>query len=116
EDECLAWAVYGLDGPPLPIAAHGRDRRVLTIGSLSKVLWGGLRIGWIRGPAPAVARVGRLKAAIDLGNCAVSQALTLGLFDRIEAIAAERRRQLAAGAGLLCGLLAEAVPSWEGRP
>jgi DNA-binding transcriptional MocR family regulator len=116
EDECLAWCVYDHDGPPLPIAAHGRDRRVLTIGSLSKVLWGGLRIGWIRGPAPAVARLGRLKAAIDLGNCAVSQALTLGLFDRIEAIAAERRRQLAAGARLLCGLLAEALPSWELRP
>jgi DNA-binding transcriptional MocR family regulator len=116
EDECLAWAVYGLDGPPLPVAAHGHDRRVLTIGSLSKVLWGGLRLGWIRGPAPAVARLGRLKAAADLGNCAVSQALTLGLFDRIPAIAAERRRQLAAGAETLCGLLAAALPDWQVRP
>lgn len=116
EDECLAWCVYDHDGPPLPIAAHGRAGRVLTIGSLSKLLWGGLRLGWIRGPAPAVARIGRLKAAIDLGNCAVSQALTLGLLDRIEAIAAKRRRQLAAGAGLLCGLLAESLPGWRVRP
>jgi DNA-binding transcriptional MocR family regulator len=116
EDECLAWCVYGSDGPPLPVVACGSGRRVLTIGSLSKVLWGGLRLGWIRGPAPAVARLGRLKAAQDLGNCAVSQAVTLGLFDRIEQIAAERRRALAAGAALAVRLLAEALPDWRVRP
>ena len=116
EDECLAWSVYDRDGPPPPIAAHGHDRRILTVGSLSKVLWGGLRLGWIRGPAPAVARIGRLKAAGDLGNCAVSQALTLGLFDRIPEIAAARRRRLAAGAATLCGLLAAALPDWRMRP
>jgi DNA-binding transcriptional MocR family regulator len=116
EDECLAWLAYDRDGPPLPVAAHGRDRRILTICSLSKVLWGGLRLGWVRAPEPAAARLSRLKAALDLGNSAVSQMVVLGLFDRIETIAAARRRSLAAGARLLRELLAEAVPGWTSRP
>ena len=38
--------------PPPPIGAFQGEVPVLTIGSLSKVLWGGLRVGWIRAPAP----------------------------------------------------------------
>jgi DNA-binding transcriptional MocR family regulator len=116
EDETHAWTVYGADGPTVPIAAHGAAARVLTIGSLSKVLWGGLRLGWIRGPAPTIARIGRIKAAQDLGNDAVSQAIVLGLLDRLDEIAASRRRALAAGAELLRGLLATSLPAWRVVP
>lgn len=116
EDETLAWTVYGAHGPPPPVAAHGTGARTLTIGSLSKVLWGGLRVGWIRGPAATVARLGRLKAAQDLGNGALSQAVVLALADRIDEIAGERRRTLAAGAALMCRLLAESLPTWHVRP
>ncbi len=115
EDEALAHTVYRDGPPPLPIAAHGAGDRTLTIGSLSKVLWGGLRLGWLRGPAATVARVGRLKAAADLGNDAVSQAVVLALFDRIDEIAAARRRALAAGADLLRADLAAALPDWRAR-
>lgn len=116
EDETHAWTAYEASGPTVPIAAHGPAGRVLTIGSLSKVLWGGLRLGWIRGPAAVVARIGRLKAAQDLGNDAVSQAVVLALLDRVDAIACERRRALAGGAGLLVRMLHELVPAWQVRP
>jgi DNA-binding transcriptional MocR family regulator len=116
EDETHAWTAYEASGPTVPIAAHGPAERVLTIGSFSKVLWGGLRLGWIRGPAPVVARIGRLKAAQDLGNGAVSQAVVLALLDRVGAIARARRRALAGGAGLLVRLLGELLPSWQVRP
>jgi DNA-binding transcriptional MocR family regulator len=116
EDETHAWTAYEASGPTVPIAAHGPAERVLTIGSLSKVLWGGLRLGWIRGPAPVVDRISRLKAAQDLGNDAVSQAVVLALLDRVGAIARDRRRSLAGGAGLLVRLLGELLPSWQVRP
>ncbi|HET6951037.1 MAG TPA: PLP-dependent aminotransferase family protein, partial [Acidimicrobiales bacterium] len=116
EDECLAWCAYDGDRPPLPIAAHGSGERVLTVGSISKLAWGGLRVGWLRGPAPAMARVARLKAALDVGNCAVSQAMALTVFDRVDEIAAARRRHLAGNARLLCRLLAAALPGWHARP
>src|SRR3954454_4799094 len=49
-DETMA--ELGLDPdvrPPAPLAAHDPDgESVITIGSMSKAFWAGLRIGWIR--------------------------------------------------------------------
>ena len=64
-----------LDGPPPPPAASfgGADStHVLTIGSASKVFWGGLRVGWIRASPPLVRRLGAARAALDLGGPASS--------------------------------------------
>ena len=40
---------------------------VVSVGSFSKVAWGGLRIGWLRAPAPFVERTMYLRLANDLG-------------------------------------------------
>jgi len=116
EDETHAWTVYGAAGPMPPIAAHGPQDRILTIGSLSKVLWGGLRVGWIRGPEPVVAKLGRIKAALDLGNDAVSQTVVLTLLRHLDDIAGRRRHQLAEGAATLCAELASVLPHWRVQP
>ncbi len=52
--EDLALRNLPLDETPLPapIAAHAPDGASITIGSVSKVLWGGLRVGWIRAARP----------------------------------------------------------------
>ena len=116
EDEALAWTAYDADGPPLPVAAFADGERVLTLGSLSKLLWGGLRLGWVRGPVATIARLGRLKAALDLGTDSLSQVVALTLLDRVDEIARSRRRALAASARLACELVAEHLPGWEVRP
>jgi DNA-binding transcriptional MocR family regulator len=59
EDDTLADLTLGPEPPP-PIAAFSRGGPVLTVGSLSKVLWGGLRIGWIRAPEAVLSRLTRL--------------------------------------------------------
>ncbi len=41
---------------------------VITLGSLGKIAWGGLRIGWIRGPRDLIARLLRNRPAQDLGT------------------------------------------------
>ena len=38
--------------PPPPLAAYAQEGAVITIGSLSKIFWAGLRVGWIRGTVP----------------------------------------------------------------
>ncbi len=42
---------------PAPIAAHAPDGSSITIGSVSKVLWAGLRVGWIRAARPVIERL-----------------------------------------------------------
>ena len=116
EDEALAWTVHDGAGPPLPIAAFATGGRVLTLGSLSKLFWGGLRLGWVRGDAATISQLGRLKAALDLGSDSLTQAVALSLLDRVDEIAAVRRRALASSARLVTGLLADRLPDWQVRP
>jgi DNA-binding transcriptional MocR family regulator len=81
--------------PPPPLAAFaaagqsraGQNRaaqnrahsNLVTVGSLSKVYWGGLRIGWIRGSAGLISRLAAAKAAADLGSSAFPQAIAAAL-------------------------------------
>ncbi len=79
------------DGPP-PLRALAPDR-VLSVGSLSKVAWGGLRVGWICGPRELIGRLARLKGARDIGAGALGQLAALRLLERLDALRAARREQ-----------------------
>lgn len=69
--------VYGelwLDEPgPAPLKASDQSGLVLYLGSLSKTLSPGLRIGWIVGPQPVIERLADVKMQIDYGSSALSQ-------------------------------------------
>ena len=56
------------------VRARVATRRVLSAGSISKVGWSGLRIGWLRAPAPLVETTKHLHLATDLGTSVPSRA------------------------------------------
>ena len=97
-DETLA-ELWFEEPPPAPLAAHGAadSPLVLTVGSASKVFWGGLRIGWIRTSAPLVRRLAAFRSTIDLGSPLFEQVLVAKLLDGIEVTAPRRRAELRAG-------------------
>ncbi|MBT2511388.1 PLP-dependent aminotransferase family protein [Streptomyces sp. ISL-98] len=98
---------------PPPVAAFSTpDAEVLTIGSLSKAVWGGLRIGWLRGPADTVERLARLKAHADMGTPVLDQALATRLLPRLIDIKRTRASGLLAGLTRLERLLADRLPGW----
>jgi len=111
EDEVLAELGFPGEETPPPLAAHGD--RVLTIGSLSKTVWGGLRVGWVRAPASVVARLARLRAVADLGGNVPAQLAAAELLPGLDALreaGAHRRR---AGYERLRAALARALPDWH---
>lgn len=69
--------VYGelwLDEPgPMPLKSRDQNGLVLYLGSLSKTLSPGLRIGWIVGPEPVIERLADVKMQTDYGSSALSQ-------------------------------------------
>ncbi|ROO89039.1 DNA-binding transcriptional MocR family regulator [Actinocorallia herbida] len=79
--------------PPARIAAPG-DRRTVTIGSLSKSLWPGLRVGWIRAHPAVIARSAALPVAHSLAPSPLDQLVALRLLDVRAEILDERRRRL----------------------
>jgi DNA-binding transcriptional MocR family regulator len=109
EDESLVDLSFGTEPPP-PIAAFGPQAPVLTVGSLSKLFWGGLRVGWVRGPRRLVAQLTRLKVTADLSGSAVSQALAARLLPHRDDVARRRRLESSARLEHLSTLLQERLP------
>src|SRR5205807_10371776 len=101
---------------PPPLAAFTHDATVITVGSLSKLFWGGLRVGWIRGPEPMIARLSRLKVVSDLSGSLVSQAVAVHVLARAKEIMALRRRQVRARLEQASRLLTRHLPGWTWRP
>jgi DNA-binding transcriptional MocR family regulator len=114
--EDLTVADLSFDEPPPPIGAFQGDVPVLTIGSLSKVFWGGLRVGWIRAPAPVVQRLGRMKLVTDHGTSSVSQIFAVRLLEEFDPIRRERLELVRNRMATLASLLRELLPSWSWEP
>ncbi|MDN5861619.1 MAG: PLP-dependent aminotransferase family protein [Pseudonocardia sp.] len=117
-DETLAELWFD-EAPPAPLAAHGGldSPLVLTVGSASKIFWGGLRIGWIRTSAPMVRRLAAFRSTIDLGSSVYEQVLAAKLLAQIEVIAPQRRAQLRTARDHLTDQIDRLFPTWRaGRP
>jgi DNA-binding transcriptional MocR family regulator len=98
--------------PPPALAAFSRRGRVLTVGSLSKLIWGGLRIGWIRAPEALLEPLANLKVMGDLGNSAIPQVVAVRLLGRIADIRKKRRQQVLERYDALAAELSSRLPEW----
>ena len=93
--------------PPPPLKAKDKHGHVLYMGSLSKTLTPGLRIGWVVGPEPVIERLSDLKMQTDYGASSLSSRvaaewLASGLY---EEHMSEVREQLAVRrAAVICAL------------
>jgi DNA-binding transcriptional MocR family regulator len=108
----LAWGVARRSVPP-PIASFAPSASIAVVGSLSKLFWGGLRVGWVRAPQALALRVARVKATHDLGSSAVAQVLATKLIEAGAADAVTRRGdQLRERHAVLTEALRRLLPSW----
>jgi DNA-binding transcriptional MocR family regulator len=113
--EDTALAEIGLaDKPPPPhVARFAPDAPILLIGSMSKLFWGGLRVGWIRAARPTIHKLMRLKLMADIGTPLVSQLLAAPLIARTEEARGMRHAQYAPRLERLAQALRELVPDWS---
>ncbi len=104
-----------LDGQPVerPVAAFDRHARVLSIGSMSKPYWGGLRVGWIRAPAPVVARLAAVRVGVDMASPVLEQLIAVRLLAEADRVALARRTQLRAQRDTLAAALRTELPAWR---
>jgi aspartate/methionine/tyrosine aminotransferase len=110
----LAELPLGDRPPPLPLAAFGPGQsNLVSVGSLSKLYWGGLRTGWIRASRGVIARLAAAKAAADLGSNAFQQAIVAALLrGQHEVIAKWRGEWLRDRHDALAGALRSLLPGW----
>ncbi|PRB65367.1 PLP-dependent aminotransferase family protein [Microbacterium sp. MYb45] len=80
---------------PAPMAASGPN--VITVGSMSKIAWGGMRIGWIRAERSVIARLLAVRPSFELGTALLEQCIAVELLDDMPALTSHVRRRLRAG-------------------
>jgi DNA-binding transcriptional MocR family regulator len=112
EDESLVDIALAATPPP-SLAALAPQAPVLSIGSLSKLCWGGLRIGWVRAPEPVITRLASLKVAADLGSSMLSQVIAVHLLERADEVRRRRRAQITTHRDTLAAALRQHVPDWS---
>ncbi|MBC9031403.1 PLP-dependent aminotransferase family protein [Sphingomonas sp. JC676] len=111
-DETMAATALDAPAPP-PVAAHDlQGDTVISIGSVSKSFWGGLRIGWIRADAQTIVALGRLRETLDVATPIMEQLATAALLDgslKGEGVGIDIR----ARRDHLITRLADALPHWR---
>jgi DNA-binding transcriptional MocR family regulator len=90
-----------------------RHAVVASVGSFSKVAWAGLRIGWLRAPAPLIDRTMHLRLAGDLGPSVPAQLLALRLLPHFDEMAQQRRVTLAETVGKAIDRVRCDFPDWR---
>ena len=115
ETICDIW----LDEPlPPPLASYLESRRdlVITVGSMSKSFWGGLRVGWIRAERSTLAAIAAVRPSIDLGTAIVEQLASADLLRQADTVLPARRELLRDRRDLVSSLLREQLPDWTASP
>lgn len=103
-----------LDGQPMPAPFAAYDPRgVITIGSVSKSFWGGLRIGWLRAPEALVAQILDARASLDLGAAVLEQLVVTRLLRQRDSILPERRAALTERRDAVADAVRSDLPGWR---
>ncbi|MBC3987069.1 PLP-dependent aminotransferase family protein [Streptomyces sp. AC536] len=116
-DETLTDLALDVPAPP-PFASHaapGGTGQVVTIGSMSKTHWGGLRIGWLRAPARLVTELAGQRVAADMGGSVLDQLLAVALLARAGELLPPRLERMREQRAALTTALAEHLPGWTWR-
>jgi DNA-binding transcriptional MocR family regulator len=103
-----------LDVPrPPSLASFDREERVITLGSMGKSFWGGLRMGWIRASRDIVATLSAARAANDMGSPILEQLAATALLRRPDDVLHERRQAIRKQRDHLLALVSQRLPDWQ---
>lgn len=98
---------------PTPLAAISDTAPIITIGSISKLFWPGLRIGWIRAPKTLIRHLSQFKAVTDMGSSLISESVAVQLLRRADRMREIRCAEIISCLDRLEVALTEHLPSWS---
>ncbi|MFG2845318.1 PLP-dependent aminotransferase family protein [Kitasatospora sp. NPDC048296] len=110
----LGWGVPQSTPLPRPMAALDRAAQVVTVGSAGKLLWGGLRIGWVRAAPALVRRLATERVYSDVGTPVLDQLIAAELMgEPLQAVRAHQLDRLRATAHAFAAALPGHLPGWD---
>lgn len=115
EDRVLAGIAFDGVVPPT-LAAERADAPVIVVESVSKWVWAGLRIGWLRADPVLVRRLRGARQLADQSTSVPGQLLALDLIARADDLRRANSRIHQERLRLLQSLMAEHLPDWTAEP
>src|SRR4051812_42659889 len=110
-DETIAGLELDGAAPEVPVAALDAD--AITIGSMSKAYWAGMRIGWIRGTPALVRRLSAARAALDICSPVLEQLVAVELLARADEVLTRQRAAARARRDTFVAALRARLPEWN---
>ncbi len=104
-----------LDGDDMPAPFASYSPSAVTVGSASKSVWGGLRVGWIRAPLPLVHQIIEARLALDLGVPVFEQLVMTHVLADFDRIVADQRDRLRVQRAALASAVTNELPDWSFR-
>ncbi|MBO1416900.1 hypothetical protein [Streptomyces sp. FH025] len=99
---------------PRPMAALDRSAQVITVGSAGKLLWGGLRIGWVRAAPALVRRLAGERVYSDVGTPVLDQLIAAELMgEPLPDVRAHQLDRLRTTAHAFAAALPGHLPDWS---
>jgi DNA-binding transcriptional MocR family regulator len=96
-----------------PLAAATRPELAVTVGSMSKSFWGGLRLGWLRAEPEVVHRCARVLTGSQMALPVLEQLAACHLLDAADVVLAEQHTRLRAQRDALVAAVRCALPDWD---
>ncbi|MFJ8312851.1 MULTISPECIES: PLP-dependent aminotransferase family protein [unclassified Streptomyces] len=114
-DETMAEMALAAPAPaPFASLAHqGESEQIITVGSLSKTHWGGLRTGWVRAGSRLINELAALRIHVDLAPSLIDQVLAKNLLPGMDDVLSERLPQMRERRDALAASLARHLPEWR---
>jgi DNA-binding transcriptional MocR family regulator len=113
DDQAVTETWFGARPLPPPLASLAAPAQVVTIGSISKIVWGGLRVGWLRAARSIIEPLTRLKGLSDLGSSVPSQLVAATLVDRLDDLKATRLPEIRRRRDAFVDELRAHLPEWR---
>ncbi|GAA2349005.1 PLP-dependent aminotransferase family protein [Streptomyces kunmingensis] len=114
-DETVADIALDVPTPPpfASLAPHGGGEQIVTVGSLSKGHWSGLRVGWVRAGTRLITELTTLRVTADMSGSVLDQLVAGRLLAREADILGRRLPVLRAQRDLLTASLGREFPDWR---
>ncbi|GGG12289.1 GntR family transcriptional regulator [Rhodococcoides trifolii] len=110
-------ADLGLDDSPAlePFGVATPARATITLGSTSKTVWGGIRVGWVRAEPSMIDRIASTYARRQLSASILDQTVAALLLDHYDEVCGARSQSLRAARDHLAASVREMLPDWSFR-
>ena len=112
-DETLVDTWWREPGPAPMASLVSRPDLAITVGSMAKSFWGGMRVGWIRADETVIAGLLAARSSMDTGTPIVEQLAAAELLTRADEVEAEQREALRGRRVVLVAELDRSLPDWE---